>query len=104
MPLVKQLKQIYTSECDAKYHQLRKVIIPPVSNLESTTLIAAVLFGLAIVVLTWIHLQDYITAVSTTVVVLILTCVLLPWTNMQHYNIQGITQQQFTSEHVMHYT
>ena len=98
VPLVKQLKQNYTIEC-AKYHQLRKGIIPPVSNLESTispvsnlettTLIAAMLFGLAIVVLTWIHVQDYITAVSTTVVVLILTCVVLPWTNMQHY-IQNV--------------
>ena len=87
VPLVKRLKKIYTSECDAKYHRLRKGIIPPVSNLESTTLIAAVLFGLAIVVLTWIHAQDYITAVSTTVVVLILTYV--PWTNMQHY-IQNV--------------
>lgn len=86
VPLVKRLKKNYT---DAKYHQLRKGIILPVSNLESTTLIAAVLFGLAIVVLTWIHVQDYITAVSTTVVVLILTCVLLPWTNMQHY-IQNV--------------
>ena len=89
--LVEQLKQNYmsvvttTSESHAKHHRLVRDIISPVSNLA---IIAAVLFALAIVVLTWTLVQDYITAVSTTVV-LFLTCLLLTWNNMQHY-IQNV--------------
>ena len=91
--LVEQLKQIYMSlvtttpesQSHAKHHRLGREIISPVSNLA---IVAAVLFGLAIVVLTWTHVQDYITALSTTVM-LFLTCLLLTWTNMQHY-IQNV--------------
>ena len=94
--LVGEMKQIdmspvtATSESQSlsKYHQLGREIISPVSNLVIKAA-AAVLFALVIVVLTWTHLQDYITAVSTTVV-LFLTCLLYIQIVRADMNVQSL--------------